>query len=83
MNEAALQFGEGDRIGRVVAVDTSRVSIDVDDHGLMTTLSVGNLVAIRGLTAQEYLIGIIERATRSVREELLRAYPVVTHTHYI
>ena len=71
MNEAALQFGEGDRIGRVVAVDTSRVSIDVDDHGLMTTLSVGNLVAIRGLTAQEYLIGIIERATRSVREELL------------
>ena len=52
-------------------MDTSRVSIDVDDHGLMTTLSVGNLVAIRGLTAQEYLIGIIERATRSVREELL------------
>ena len=71
MNEAALQFGDQDRIGRVVAVDTTRVTIDVDDHGLMTTLSVGNLVAIRGLTAQEYLIGIIERATRSVREELL------------
>lgn len=71
MTEAALQFGDQDRIGRVVAVDTSRVVIDVDDHGQMTTLSVGNLVAIRGLTAQEYLIGIIERATRSVREELL------------
>ena len=71
MNEAALQFGDQDRIGRVVAVDTTRVTIDVDDHGLMTTLSVGNLVAIRGLTTQEYLIGIIERATRSVREELL------------
>ena len=71
MNEAALQFGDADRIGRVVAVDTSRVAIDVDDHGLMTTLSVGNLVAIRGLTAQEYLIGVIERVTRNVREELL------------
>ena len=71
MTEAALQFVDQDRIGRVAAVDTSRVTIDVDDHGLMTTLSVGNLVAIRGLTAQDYLIGIIERATRSVREELL------------
>ena len=71
MTEAALQFGDQDRIGRVVAVDTSRVAVDVDDHGLMTALSVGSLVAIRGLTAQEYLIGIIERATRSVREELL------------
>ncbi len=71
MTEAALQFGDQDRIGRVIAVDTSRVAIDVEDHGLMTTLAVGNLVAIRGLTAQEFLIGIIERATRSVREELL------------
>ena len=71
MKEAALQFGDQDRIGRVVAVDTSRVVIDVEDHGLMTALSVGNLVAIRGLTVQEYLIGIIERATRSIREELL------------
>ena len=46
MTEAALQFGAHDRIGRVASVDTSRVVIDVDDHGLMTTLSVGNLVAI-------------------------------------
>ena len=53
MTEAALQFGDPDRIGRVVAVDTSRVVIDVEDHGQMTTLSVGNLVAIRGLTAQD------------------------------
>ena len=71
MTEAALKFSDQDRVGRVAAVDTSRVAIDVDDHGLMTTLSVGNLVAIRGLTAQEFLIGIIERATRSIREELL------------
>lgn len=71
MTDAALQFSSQDRIGRVAAVDTSRLSIDVDDPGLMTTLSVGNLVAIRGLTVQEFLIGIVERATRSVREELL------------
>lgn len=71
MTDAALQFQEGDRLGRVAAVDTSRVLISVEDHQHMTTIAVGNLIAIQGRTAAEFLIGIVERATRSVSEKLL------------
>ena len=52
-------------------VDTGRVFIDVEDHALLTRLSVGNLVALQGQTQQEYLVGIVERITRSTQEELL------------
>ena len=71
MTNAALQFQEGDRLGRVAAVDTSRVLISVEEHQHMTTIAVGNLIAIQGRTAAEFLIGIVERATRSVSEKLL------------
>ena len=71
MTNAALQFQEGDRLGRVAAVDTSRALISVEDHQHMTTIAVGNLIAIQGRTAAEFLIGIVERATRSVSEKLL------------
>ena len=71
MKNAALQFQDGDRLGRVAAVDTSRVLISVENHQHMTTIAVGNLIAIQGRTAAEFLIGIVERATRSVSEKLL------------
>jgi uncharacterized protein DUF87 len=71
MTEPALQFEESDRIGRVAAVDTSKVLIDVDDPHLMTRVGVGNLIAVRGATEREFLIGITERVTRSLREEML------------
>lgn len=69
--EAALQFTTADRLGKVGAVDTSRVLISVEEHQQMTTIAVGNLIAIQGRTASEYLIGIIEKATRSITEKLL------------
>lgn len=71
MTEIALQFEEKDRIGRVVSVDTSRVYIDVDEHSLLTRVSISNLIALQGSTAQEFLIGIVERVRREVREEAL------------
>lgn len=71
MTNAALQFQDSDRLGRVAAVDTSRVLISVENHQHMTTIAVGNLIAIQGRTAAEFLIGIVERATRSVSEKLL------------
>jgi uncharacterized protein len=71
MTNAALQFQDGDRLGRVAAVDTSRVLISVENHQHMTTIAVGHLIAIQGRTAAEFLIGIVERATRSVSEKLL------------
>lgn len=68
---AALQFTEADRLGRVAAVDTSRVLISVEEHQHMTTIAVGNLVAIQGRTTNEFLIGLVEKATRTVTEKLL------------
>lgn len=70
MTEAALQFADEDRIGRVASVDTSRVAIDVTNSVLLTRIGIGQLVAIRGATEREYLIAMTERVTRTVREEL-------------
>jgi hypothetical protein len=70
MTDAALQFAEDDKIGRVASVDTSRVAIDVTNSVLLTRLGIGQLVAIRGATEREYLISMTERVTRSMREEL-------------
>lgn len=67
---AALQFSNLDLLGKVAAVDTSRVLIDVSNSILLTRLGIGNLIAIRGTTEQDYLIAIVERVTRSLRDEL-------------
>ena len=66
-----LNFESKDQLGRVVTVDTSRVLISVEEHKQMTSIAVGNLIAINGRTANEFLIGIIERVTRSISEKLL------------
>jgi hypothetical protein len=70
MTEPALQFSDGDKIGRVASVDTIRVSIDVTNSGLLTRIGIGQLIAIRGATEREYLIAMTERVTRSLREAL-------------
>ncbi len=66
-----LNFEAKDQLGKVVTVDTSRVLISVEEHEQMTSIAVGNLIAINGRTANEFLIGIIERVTRSISEKLL------------
>lgn len=72
---AALQFTEVELLGKVVAVDTSRVSVDVSNSILLTRIGIGNLIAIRGSTEREYLIAITERVTRSLRDELPEELP--------
>ena len=71
MTKQALDFSDSDRIGRVSAVDTSRILVDVDDSSQITRVGIGNLVAVRGSTESEFLIGITERITRTLRDELL------------
>jgi uncharacterized protein len=75
MTEAVLNFSDADRLGRVAAVDTSRVLISVEAHDHMANVAVGNLIAIQGRTTREFLIGLVERATRSVTEKLLADEP--------
>jgi uncharacterized protein DUF87 len=70
MTEAALQFSDPDKLGRVASVDTSHVAVDVANSVLLTRIGIGQLVAIRGATEREYLIAMTERVTRSTRDEL-------------
>lgn len=71
MHDGIIKFGDSDRIGRVASVDTSRVLIDAEDQRLVTQIGVGNLVAIVGSTEREYLIGIVERVTRTIKDMLM------------
>ena len=70
MSETALVFASSDQIGRVVSVDTSRVLINVSDSVLLTSIGVGQLLAIKGTTQQEFLIAITEKVTRTLGLEL-------------
>lgn len=70
MSSAALTFEASDLIGRVVSVDTSRVLINVSDSVLLTSIGIGQLLAIKGTTQQEFLIAITEKVTRTLGLEL-------------
>lgn len=70
MTKPALEFSENDQIGRVAGVDTSRVAIDVTNSDMLTRIGIGQLIAIKGATQAEFLIGMADRVTRSLREEL-------------
>ena len=67
----AIDFDKGGFLGRITNVDTSRAVVDVDDHDLLTRVAVGDLVAIKGATAFEFLIGLVDRVTRESYEETL------------
>jgi DNA helicase HerA-like ATPase len=67
--DGSIDFESGSALGRIISVDTSRAVIDVEDHELLTRVSVSNLVAIKGATAVEYLIGLVDRVTREPFEE--------------
>lgn len=70
MTEIALRFSDSDRLGRVSAVDTHRVSIDVENPALLARVGVGNLLAVRGSTEREYLIAIVERVLRHLQQAI-------------
>ncbi|WP_434043052.1 MULTISPECIES: ATP-binding protein [Sorangium] len=71
MNDSALKFDQADVIGRVAAVDTSRVYISAEDHVRVTRIGIGNVFAIAGSTTQEFIICIAERVTRDTRQSLI------------
>lgn len=58
-------------IGRVASVDTNRALILAESPEVIQTLTVSDLVAIQGVTPQEFLVGIIEKVKRSVGSPIL------------
>jgi hypothetical protein len=75
-----LTFDAASKLGKVAAVDTSRVLIAVENATLLPRAAVGSLIAIQGITAQEFLIGMTERVTRSLREETSQPDPMAPTT---
>lgn len=81
MNDTAiLKFEAASKIGRVASVDTSRVVILVENSTLLPRAAVGSLVAIQGVTAQEFLIGMTERVSRQLREQTAQPDPLAPTT---
>lgn len=77
MSEATvLTFDAPSKLGKVAAVDTSRVLIAVENATLLPRAAVSSLVAIQGTTAQEFLIGMTERVTRQLREQTAQPDPM-------
>lgn len=72
----ALSFDSRAKLGKVASVDTSRVLITVENASLLPRAAVGSLVAIQGVTAQEFLIGMTERVTRQLREQMAQLDPL-------
>jgi DNA helicase HerA-like ATPase len=66
-----IDLTTGGLLGLVTRVDTAHVIVDVVDHALLTRVSVGNLVAVRGASTLEFLIGIVDRVTRDTQEQPL------------
>ena len=71
-----LTFEPSHKLGKVAAVDTSRVFIAVDNASLLPRAAVGSLCAIQGATAQEYLIAMTEKVTRQLREQTAQPDPL-------
>lgn len=66
----ALDLAQTDLIGTVASVDTTRVLVNVSNSTMLTRSGVGSLLAIRGRTEFEFLIGITERVSRTLEEAL-------------
>ena len=71
MTVPALQFDTSIELGELPLLIPARFCIDVEEPTLMTRVGVGNLIAVRGATEREFLIGITERLTRNLRDEML------------
>ncbi len=79
-DEPILMFDAPTKLGKVASVDTSRVLIAVENAALLPRAAVGSLVAIQGVTAQEFLIGMTERVTRQLREQTSQPDPMAPTT---
>ena len=60
-----FNFTDDVLIGKVMSVDTSNVIISVDNSQIMSRLSIGHIIAVRGNYEHELLICLVEKVTRS------------------
>lgn len=68
MSTTIFDLQDSEIIGNVAGVDTSRITITVTNSQIVSRLGIGNLVAIQGSIATEYLIALIEKVSRGLIE---------------
>ena len=67
---AIFQFQEGSAIGTVFSVDTATVFVKVENIDKLRRLQVNQLVAIKSAKAGQHLIGIINKITRKIADDV-------------
>jgi hypothetical protein len=67
---AIFQFQEGSAIGTVFSVDTATVVVKVENIDKLRRLQVNQLVAIKSAKAGQHLIGIINKITRKIADDV-------------
>lgn len=63
-----FQYSEEDVLGKVAAVDTTSVTLIVDNIDVLRKMQVNRLVALRSSRAGQHLIGIIHKIIRKSTE---------------
>ena len=77
MTDSTLEFPRDAALGRVFRVDTASVWAEATDHDRLTRIGVGSLVAFQGSTSSEYLIGMLDRVTRDLQDEVVEDDPSI------
>lgn len=71
MTDATLEFPEETALGRAFRVDTASVWAEATDHERLTRTGVGSLIAFQGSNSSEYLVGVLDRVTRDLQDEVI------------
>ena len=63
-----FSYKDKDALGKVISVDTGTVVVRVDDIENLRRMQVNHLVLLQSSRAGEYLIGMIQKIVRSMKE---------------
>ncbi|ENQ3079544.1 ATP-binding protein [Bacillus sp. WLY-B-L8] len=71
METTILNLTTENKVGKIISVDTSNIIVNVDNPEIMTKLSIGHIMAVKGNFEHELLICLIEKVTRSQLEMIV------------
>ena len=63
-----FDYQDADALGAVIAVDTATVVVRVADVEKLRRMQVNRLVVLQSSRAGEYLIGVVQKIVRSIKE---------------
>lgn len=76
MTNSTLEFPPNTALGRAFRIDTASVWAEATDHDRLTRIGVGSLIAFQGSKSSEYLVGMLDRVTRDLQDEVIEDDPL-------